>query len=543
MALKPLSYYKGVGRRLFLLYKHGIGLWIGARVASVKARPAYRRKGIRFAGAWLLASFLKIFLKKELRKQPFEVQLRRRLEMLGPTYIKLGQIMAIREDILPSHVTAELKKLLDQLPAAPFAMIRKTIEESLDAPLRELFIEFREQPLASASIGQTHRATTHRGKPVAVKVIKPGIRETVLSDLKLLRMLSTLLEWVIPRYQPKLIISEFCNYTEKELDLECEADHAEIFAANFAKQPNIVFPKIYRELSSRDVLCMEYFNGIKPNQPSIFELSKANQHKVINLGAGAIIKMLYEDGFFHADLHAANLIVLPGPKLGFIDLGMVGRFDEKMKRNMLHYFYALVNGDVERTAKHLLSMATVGKKGDPEGFKRAAADLFRRYLLHAANGDFSLARVILQSLAMGGKYHVFFPVEMTLMVKALVTFEGVGKTLDPVLNVPKLSRRHILRIYKSHFSVDNLFSQLMQGMPELVDVAVHLPELIADSSRFWDRTVNTPPGDNPLAGLRSGLIAGSCIVGGVIALVQGANPLLWIGLFAAGIGLALFGKG
>jgi len=147
-----------------------------------------------------------------------------------------------------------------------------------------------------------------------------------------------------------------------------------------------------------------------------------------------------------------------------------------------------------------------------------------------------------ESLSIGGRYRIFFPVEMTLMVKALVTFEGVGKSLDPNLNIPQISRRHIFRIYKRHFSPENLVNQFMQGMPELIDVAVHLPELLADSSRFWDRTVNTTPAENPLAGLRSSLIAGACIVGGVIALVQGGSPVVWIILFALGLILAVFGK-
>lgn len=542
MALNPLTFYKGVINRFFLLYKHVIGFMVGAYVAGARSLPPFKRKGLRSAPRRITAFFLRWFIKKELRKQPVEVQLRRRLEMLGPTYVKLGQIMAIREDLLPQNVTNELKKLLDNLPEVPFEVIKGIIEESLGAPITELFIEIKEKPLGSASIGQTHRATTRRGKPVVVKVIKPGIREIILSDLKLLKILANFLEWFIPRFQPKMIANEFCNYTEKEIDLVYEADHAEIFAANFAKYSNVVFPKIYREYSSRDVLCMEFLDGIKPNDSRVFDLRKADQRKVINLGAGAIIKMLYEDGFFHADLHAANLIILPGPKVGFIDLGMVGRFEEKIKRTMLHYFYALVNGDMERTAKHLLAMASVGEGGDPEGFKRAVSDLFRRFLLHSANGNFSLAKLIIESLSIGGKFRIFFPVEMTLMVKALVTFEGVGKTLDPLLNIPQISRRHILRIYKRHFSPEKLANQFMQGMPELIDVAAHLPELLADSSRFWSRTVNTGPSQNPLAGLRSSLLAGACIVGGVIALVQGANPFLWILLFVLGGALALFGK-
>jgi ubiquinone biosynthesis protein len=339
-----------------------------------------------------------------------------------------------------------------------------------------------------------------------------------------------------------MIINEFCAYTEREIDLTYEADHAEIFAANFAQQPDVVFPRIYRELSSKDVLCMDYFEGLKPNDPRVLKFSKEDLQKIIDLGTGAIIKMLYADGFFHADLHAGNLIVLPGPQVGFIDVGMVGRFDEKMKLNMLYYFYALVNGDVEGSVKYLMAMARIGRGGEPAGFKRAVADLFRRYLLRAADGSTSLAQLILESLKIGGRYRIFFPVEMTLMVKALVTFEGVGLQLDPNLNIPELSRKHIGAIYSDHYNPGYLFKQFMRGVPELVDMMVRLPELISESSRYWQQLFATPPQENPLQGLRSGLMAGACIIGGVIAIASHAHPILWIGLFVSSIIFFFFGK-
>ena len=539
---KTFALYKGAFLRLLLLYKHVLGLIVGGYIASVRSLPPYKRRGLRSLRRRFTAFVLQFFIKKELRKLPFAVQLRRRLEMLGPTYIKLGQIMAIRDDLLPRQITDELKQLMDNVPAVPFEAIQMIIESNLGAPLKELFLDIKHEPIGSASIAQTHRATTIHGKPVVVKVVKPGIRETVLSDIKLLQILSHFLEWIIPRDQPREIINEFGRYTLKEIDLTYEADHAEIFAANFADYPDIVFPKIYREFSSRDVLCMEYLEGIQPNNPRVLELGSANLQKIVDLGAGAIIKMLYEDGFFHADLHAGNIVVLPGPKLGFMDLGMVGRFDEKTKRTMLYYFYALVNGDVENSTKYLLSMAKVAPGGDPVGFRRSVADLLRRYLLLAPHGNFSLAQLILESLSIGNKHRVFFPVEMTLMVKALVTFEGVGLYLNPKLNIPGLSRKHIRRVYRRHFSVENLSQQFLRGLPELVDLAVRLPEILTNSSRFWEQTIDDQSPQNPLAGLRSALIAGAMIIGGVIGYVQGGEPSLWITLFVIGGLLWLFGK-
>lgn len=541
--ISPLASYKGVFRRFILLYKHVLGLMVGGFVAYVNALPEFKRKWLRSPWKRTFAFFLKWFIKPEFRKAPFSVQLRRRLEMLGPTYIKLGQIMSIREDILPRNITNELKSLLDQLPEVPFEIIREVIEDSLGTSMYRVFLDVEPSAIGSASIAQTHLATTLKGDRVIVKVIKPGIRETILLDLKLLKILATFLELIIPRYQPKMIINEFCAYTEKEVDFTYEADHAELFAANFKDSPDIVFPKIYHEYSSRDVLVMQYLDGIKPNDPRALQLKEDELDKIIDLGMWAIIKMLYEDGFFHADLHPANLIILPGPRVGFIDVGMVGRFDEKTKRKMLYYYYALVNGDIEGSAKHLLAIARIGKGGDPVGFKRAVTDLFRRYVLQSAYGQFSLAQLILESLSIGGRFRIFFPVEMTLMVKALVTFEGVGKMLKPRLDVPALSKKHVQKIFTRRYNPNVLWHQFMKGIPELVDLAVRLPEIITSSSRFWEETIiEENHSENPLAGLRSALIAGACIVGGVIALVQGAPHLVWIALFGIGLLLSLFGK-
>jgi len=543
VSLNPLATYKGVVGRFFLLYKHVLGLIGGGFIAHIRMLPEYKKSGLRSAGSRLTAFLLRPFVSKNIRSQTFAVQLRLRLEMLGPTYVKLGQIMAVREDILPKDITNELKHLLSKLPEVDFDLIKDIIEDNLGASLEELFEYVEEKSIGSASIGQSHLAQTKNNERVVIKVIKPGIRDIVLLDLKLLKILARILEWFLPRYQPKLVLEEFCRYTEMETDLTYEADHAELFAANFADYDEVAFPRIYRQLSSKDVLCMEFFDGTQPNDPEVFEMTKADRKKIVDIGTGAIIKMLYDDGFFHADLHAGNLIAMPGPVVGFIDVGMVGRFEERMKSNMLYYFYSLVNGEVEHSARYLLTMAKMSKGSDPFGFKRAVGDLCRRYYLRASDGNFSLAQLILESIKIGGKYRIFFPVEMTLMVKALVTFEGVGQMLDPNLDVPGLSRKHIGRIFSERYNIGKIAKKFSRSMPELVDVFVQLPELMSDGSRYLNNVLhNPPPKDGPIPGLKSSIIAGFCIIGGVLAVVQDAQPALWVSLFAVGIILALFGK-
>jgi len=209
-----IDLYRGVVNRFLLLIRHFTGLLMGALIAHVRALPPYRRRGLRKAPSRFLAWILTPFVDKDIRNQPFPVQLRRRLELMGATYIKLGQIMAIREDILPRSVTDELKLLLDRLPEVPFDAIREIIERSLDRPITAIFEEIEIEPIGSASIAQTHRARLISGEMVVVKVIKPGIREAILSDIQLLHILSHFLQLIIPQYQPRMIIDEFCNYTE-----------------------------------------------------------------------------------------------------------------------------------------------------------------------------------------------------------------------------------------------------------------------------------------------------------------------------------------
>jgi len=519
-------------RRLLIVSRQLSGLLAGGLIAYLHHLPPEQQRR-----HWLLntlAGMAQRRLDPALVDLPFAAQLRRRLERLGPTYIKLGQIMAVREDLLPRSVTDELKNLFDQAPAVAFPILRALIETELGQPLTALFRQVEEQPLGSASLAQVHRATTRAGQTVVIKVLKPGVRETVLADLTLLRGLGGILNRLLPHYQPAAMIEEFRSYTVRELDLTTEADNGEMFAACFHATPTIVFPRMHRELSSAGVLTMEFLDGFKPGTPPTFDLSGPERARVVNLGAQAILRMLYQYGFFHADLHAGNLLILPGRplRIGFVDLGMVGRFEEETRRRLLYYYHALVSGDVEKAAQHLGGIARVGPGGDPEEFRRAVVELSRRFLLRAQRGDFSIARLILESIQLGGRYRMYFRVELVLMVKALVTFEGVGRMVDPGLDVVALSRTHIASIFRGQFKIERLTRELWRNGPELLDLVSRLPELLAQSARLPDRPASASV--NPLAGMRSALMAAACVLGGVLTL---AHTETWL----AGSGLVLTG--
>ncbi|MGM0738685.1 MAG: ABC1 kinase family protein [Bacteroidota bacterium] len=539
----PLAPYKSLLRRFFQIHRHVTGLFMGGIIAYVASLSRERKKGLRSFPSRFSAFLVRPFVKRELRNLPLPVQLRRRLELLGPTYIKLGQILSLREDILPRVVTNELNNLLYNLPQVPFESIRAIIEGNLHGKIEDFFISVDEQPLGSASIAQTHKAVTLDGKVVVLKVIKPGIRDTVETDIILLRWLGHFLNWTIPQYQPRRLIREFGSYTIREVDLENEADNAEIFKANFSDTAYIRFPEIYREYSTRNVLCMTFIDGIGPDSRELLEASSDRKQKVIDRGAEAIIRMLYKDGFFHADLHPGNLMVLPDDKIGFIDLGMVGRFEDRTRRRMLYYFHALVSGDIEGATRNLTAMARIGKKGDPDGFRRSVTDLLRRFYQHASYGDFSLGHLIVNSLAIGGRHRVFFPVEMTLMTKALLTYEGVGKMLNPRIDIPAVSRKHAFKIFQDQFHPASIARELWRGTPELVDVLMRLPRITADSlNHLEDSLSDRTPKPDSFQMLSGNIMSGAFILAGTLAVVQDGPWPLWSLLYLIGFLFYLFNK-
>ncbi len=538
---RSVARYRGLIPRFLAIHRHLVGLGLGAIAERGRRLRLEHRRGLRVAAQRLLAALVRPLIARDLRDLPFPAQLRRRLELLGPTYVKFGQILAIREDLLPAEICRELQSLFDHVPAVGFDVVRRQVEGSLGRRLEEMFELVEEEPIGSASLAQAHFAVTPDGQRVVLKVLKPGLRELVERDLALLQLLARLLQLVLPRYQPRQVIGEFSAYTIREVDFTYEADNIEMFAAHFRDMPGVAFPHPLRELSTADVLTMEYLEGFRPGSRETAALSPADRERLIDLGAATIIRMLYQDGFFHADLHAGNLLILPGdpPRIGYIDLGMVGRFEERTKRRMLYYYHALVTGDVDGSAKYLTDMATIGRRGDAEGFRRAVADLSRRFYMRAARGEFSIAQLILASVGLGGRYRIFFPVEMTLMVKALVTFEGVGRMLDPHLDVTALSRRHITRIFRGHMNPAAITRELLRGTPELIDLAVDLPGILTAAARMLEEAATRRAPRDPFPGLRTAVLASACLLGGVLAIVTHAPLALSIALLALAAALAL----
>jgi ubiquinone biosynthesis protein len=538
---KPYQEHKRIGlaSRFFIAFQHFLGLGLGGGYAYVQ------EKKLEGEGWSILVLILRVilffawpFLDRELVREPFPVQFRVRLERLGPTYMKLGQILSLREDILPKEITSELSQLLERSPAISFERFRELLETDLPRPLGEVFRWIDPIPLGSASLAQTHRARLITHEKVVIKMLKPGVRRMIEMDTRLLRYFGFFLQLLVGRYQPKRLINEFCAYTLREVDLRFEADNAETFEANFKDQPEIRFPKIYRQYSNDNILVMEYFRGLKPGPSLAARMSSAQRKHAVELGIGAVIRMIYQDGFFHADLHPGNLIIFRDAKVGFIDLGMVGRFDRDMRKRMFYYFYSLVTGDTEDAARYLSSLAVVGKKGDLEGFRRAVADLYMRWLRRSNFHEFSLAQVILQSIVLAGQYRIQYPGEIILMVKALVTVEGVGNVIAPGLDIVEASKKHVREILLHEFNPITWLRDSALIVPEMVEVLNRSPLILSEGLRKLESALKQPS-NGPVSGVRSTILAGFCVVAGAIVASLGGPWPVWALLFILAIVLAI----
>ncbi len=284
---------------------------------------------------------------------------------------------------------------------------------------------------------------------------------------------------------------------------------------------------------------MEFFDGLRPDSPEARKLPLEERRRLVDLGAAAIIRMIYQDGVFHADLHPGNLVVLPGPKAGFIDLGMVGRLDNELRRTLLYYYYCLVTGDTDNAARYLSAVAEPGRNGDPMGFRREVAELSGRWKRAATFDTFSLGQLILESVTRGAQYRMYFPVEMVLMVKALITFEGVGHALLPGFNVAEVSETpHPADLHPPVQPVAGGAGGTARGSGS---------DRRADQGAPAGHRGTAGPGeDHPpphrasaLSGIRGTLIAGFCLVAGAIIMAFGGPWPLWAGLFAIAFLLAV----
>ncbi len=466
------------------------------------------------------------------------------LQDLGPSFIKLGQIASTRGDLLPDDVLAELKKLQDNVPPVPVEEIRAVIEHSLGEPVSQIFTKFDDTPLATASIGQVHRAwiATPEGEvPVVVKVQRPNVSDTVLRDVELLHLMAQAIERAIPEsriYRPTALVQQFDRSITSELNFLVEAENSERFAKNFEGIEYVRFPRIYKQASSKQLLTMEFFDGKKIDKA----LAAGMDGTLIAKRSVAIVtKMIFEDGFFHGDPHPGNILVLgtkAAPIVGVIDLGMVGRLSVELRDRTIDMMIAAVRKDPVGVADALYAIGRPTKKVDMRAYRDDVSTLAEKYIGRSL-GELDLSAMLSDLVQGAMKYGLEIPPDFMMVAKTLMTLEGIGKALDPNLDVFNETKPYFTELVKKRYSPERIGNDLWRGVEQLTKASYDLPfqaREVLDDLRLGRLSIQTVdpgvPGTFDRLGRRifSGVVTASLILAGAVIVHGGTHVKLGFGL-------------
>ena len=363
-------------------------------------------------------------------------RVRRVFEVLGPTFVKLGQILATRPDLLGPEWITEFEKLQWQAPPLDFAELRPQVEEDLGAPLEEIFQEVETTPLAAASLAQVHRATLKDGTKVVLKIQRPGIRPKIESDMRLIAHLASLTEKHVPElaaYHPQQVVQHFVKSLQNELNFMTEGHQADQVAANFEDSDQIVIPKIYWEWTRPRLNVQEFVNGIPGVNLQAIDAAGMDRTRVAQTGARAVLKMIMIDGLFHADPHPGNFFILPGERIAFIDFGMIGRVSEVRRRQIMTLMQALLENDAEGLSRILLEWSD--REGDDPGELSVAVEEFLSKYAGKSMGLLDLSAMVGDLLSLVRDNKLTMPPDQAMLLKVFVSLEGAFKKLDPGFDI------------------------------------------------------------------------------------------------------------
>ncbi len=402
-------------------------------------------------------------------------RVRRVFENLGPTFVKLGQILSTRVDLFSPDWIAEFEKLQTHAPPVDFEELRPQLEEDLGAPPEEVFSKVEKKPLGSASMGQAHRAHLKDGTTVVLKIRRPGIRSRIESDIRLLKHFAALAEQNVPAlrmHRPTKMVDQFVKSLSNELDFAAEGRNAEQIAENFKDNEQIVIPKIYWEWTTQRLNVQECMDGIPGVDVEAIDRAGMDRKQIAHMGANAVLKMIIIDGVFHADPHPGNFFILPGGRMAFIDFGMVGRVSEVRRQQLMKFLGGLVQKEPETLVKILLQWSD--QEGEEAGELLGEVDEFLSRYSGVAMGQMDLSAMLNELLSLVRKNNLTMPPDLAMLIKVFVSLEGAFRQLDPEFDMMAAIKPTLGKAIFEQFSPQALGKR---GLKVLLDYFEFLSDL------------------------------------------------------------------
>jgi ubiquinone biosynthesis protein len=406
-----------------------------------------------------------------------EIRVRKALEELGPTFIKLGQILSTRTDLIPAEFATEFSKLQDKAPHFPHVEACKIIQEELGAKAVDIFDSFDPVPLAAASIGQVYRAV-YKGEDVVVKVQRPNIEKMIESDLEIMLHLAHLLEKHIEEvsvFKPSAIIEEFAKSINKEIDFKYEAKQTKRFLENIRNNSNIYAPRVYDELTTSRVMVSEFINGINPENIEELQKKEFNLSLLAENSVDSILRQIFEYGFFHADPHPGNILIMPNNVVCFIDFGMVGKVSPMQKQYFASLILSIMKKKSDKIVDILLKLTHYEVEPDRDLLQRDMYDIIDEYLLHSLR-ELDFGKFLSAQMEIFARHKLRLKSEFFLLLKSLVSLEKTGRILAPDVNIIEKATPYVKKIFFNKLSPEKILDNLLDPVNDLMLLASEFPE-------------------------------------------------------------------
>lgn len=505
------------------------------QITVIAARHGFGELAER-AGLWrMLGKREKVEVSPDSQRASTARRFRMLLSDLGPTFVKLGQILSTRADLLPAEFIDELSVLQDRVEPIPLEEVHAQIRESLGKNVQELFAQIDPEPLAAASIAQVHRAVTLGGDEVVVKVQRPGIAQQIDSDLTVLRSLARLLEAVVEEtgvYTPSGIVDEFDKAIHEELDFVNEATNVRAFLENHRERPYLKIPRVYSELSSRTVLTLEFIRGTKINQANLSEEDRKTLAQHI---LDASFRQLFEDGLFHGDPHPGNILLLEGNVLALLDYGVVGRLTKAMQETLVMLCLAVALKDSDSVARILYRVGVPDARANLVGFRNDIEGILGSHL-PTTLGQVDAKTLLRDLLDLAVKYRIRIPKEYALLSRASISTEGMLRSLYPEMNIIEVALPYAKELLAGRYDPTQFQGGLMRTLLRFQSLATDLPTQISqilldlESGKF-SVTVRADQFEKLNENLRSAAVIGFlglCACGFIVGAFMSFAPKPWM---------------